>query len=210
VGQEGLTADVADPNFVAGSAFGSHNPSSGIGGAQVGCDYQFAGGFVIGITGDYDWAYATGTNADALNTNIFVTAVDQSRVRGLASATVRIGYAWDRFLGYVKGGGAWEKDEYSIFATSIFGIPLGNLEVGYATETRSGWTVGIGGEYAFLNWFSVFAEYDYYNFGTRSNTLVAPGTATVVDVVNIKETKNVFKAGFNFRWGAAGPVYAKY
>ena len=24
-----------------------------------------------------------------------------------------VGYAWDRFLGYVKGGGAWERDEYT-------------------------------------------------------------------------------------------------
>jgi outer membrane immunogenic protein len=198
------TADAADPVFAAGSSFGSHNPSSGIAGAQVGCDYQFAGGFVVGIAGDYEWAYATGRSGDALNNAFFVTTgfIDQSRIRSLASVTGRIGYAWDRFLGYVKGGGAWERDEYSIFN------PLG-FEVGFAEETRSGWTVGIGGEYAFLNWFSVFAEYDYYNFGTRSNTLVQPGTGLVFDVVNVKETKNVFKAGLNFRWGP-GPVVAAY
>ena len=83
------------------------------------------------------------------------------------------------------------------------------FEVGYASQSRSGWTVGIGGEYAFTNWLSVFAEYDYYDFGTRSATLVTPGTAAIFDVVDIRERKNVFKAGLNLRWGA-GPVVAAY
>ena len=136
---------------------------------------------------------------------------DQSRIRSLASVTGRIGYAWDRFLLYVKGGGAWERDEYSIFGPPFPVLGGAAFEVGFAAETRSGWTVGIGGEWAFLNWISVFAEYDYYNFGTRSNSLVdlRPGAAGAFDVVNVKETKNVFKAGLNFRWGP-GPVVAAY
>ncbi len=40
-----------------------------------------------------------------------------SKVKSLASVTGRIGYAWDRFLGYVKGGDAWERDNY--WATTI-------------------------------------------------------------------------------------------
>ncbi len=36
------------------------------------------------------------------------------------------------------------------------------------SETRRGWTIGIGGEYAFTNRVSAFVEYDYYAFGTRS------------------------------------------
>src|SRR5262249_8865540 len=140
------TVAAGDPLFVTGASFGSHNPSSGIGGGQVGCDYQFAGGFVIGIAGDYEWAYATGTSADGLNNAIFATTgfTDQSRIRSLASVTGRIGYAWDRFLLYVKGGGAWERDEYSIFGPPFPALGGAAFEVGFAAETRSGWTVGIG------------------------------------------------------------------
>jgi outer membrane immunogenic protein len=29
--------------------------TSVIGGGQVGCNYQFAGGFVVGVEGDFDW-----------------------------------------------------------------------------------------------------------------------------------------------------------
>ena len=28
--------------------------------------------------------------------------------------------------------------------------------------------MGVGGEYAFLDWLTGFAEYDYYGFGSRS------------------------------------------
>jgi outer membrane immunogenic protein len=41
-----------------GVDFGGHDVSSGIGGIQAGCNYQFAGGWVVGIQGDYGWANA--------------------------------------------------------------------------------------------------------------------------------------------------------
>src|SRR4051794_9753715 len=47
------TVNAADPFFTTGRAFGSHDANSWLGGVQVGCDYQFAGGFVVGIQGDY-------------------------------------------------------------------------------------------------------------------------------------------------------------
>jgi opacity protein-like surface antigen len=83
-----------------------------------------------------------------------------SKVKSLASVTGRVGYAWDRLLGYVRGGAAWERDEY--WATTIL---LGTAYT--ARETRPGWTIGVGGEYAFTNVLSGFVEYNYYDFGTR-------------------------------------------
>jgi outer membrane immunogenic protein len=131
---------------------------------------------------------------------------DSTNIKSIATVTGRVGYAWDRFLGYVKGGGAWERDDYRIFGT-LPGVAAGPTPVDLsASETRSGWTVGIGGEYAFTNFLSGFVEYDYYDFGTRDLTFTgngAPGT------VSIKETKSVVKAGLNFRFGP-GPVVAKY
>jgi outer membrane immunogenic protein len=182
---------------VPSTNFGSHDASSGIGGVQAGCNYQFAGGWVVGIQGDYDWTDAKGSNADL----VAIGFTDHTRIRSLASVTGRVGYAWDRFLGYVKGGGAWERDNYSVID------PAGAIAA-TASETRSGWTVGVGGEYAFTDWLSGFAEYDYYDFGTRSITFINSfgGTAGPVD---IKERKSVFKVGLNVRFGYS-PVVAKY
>src|SRR4051794_38233652 len=39
---------------------GGHQANSWLGGVQAGCDYQFSGGFVIGIQGDYAWTDAPG------------------------------------------------------------------------------------------------------------------------------------------------------
>ena len=35
-----------------GQSLGGHDADSWVGGVQVGCDYQFPGGFVVGIQGD--------------------------------------------------------------------------------------------------------------------------------------------------------------
>ena len=184
-----------------GQSDGTHNPSGFLGGAQAGCDYQFAGGFVIGIAGDYAW-----TNAEATSTSVlFVGQTNHSRVKGLASVTGRFGYAWDRFLGYVKGGGAWENDDHDYVNTTPF--PLGCACTGTASASRSGWTVGIGGEYAFTNFLTGFAEYNYYDFGTRDITFSQTDGFTFV--YGIRETKSVFKVGLNLRWGG-GPVVANY
>ena len=173
----------------AGSAFGSHDADSVIGGVQGGCNYQ-VGGWVFGIQGDYSWTDASGSH---VNTR-FPTWTDSSKTKSLASVTGRVGYAWDRLLGYVKGGGAWERDEYTI--TAPFGIAS-------TSETRSGWTVGVGLEYAFTNWLTGFVEYDYYDFGTRTNNFVTPaGTPFGIDV---KETKNLLKVGLNWKFGGFGP-----
>src|SRR5262249_30047786 len=68
-----------EPAFGAigiGGSYGAHDPKSWIAGAQAGCDYQSAGGFVAGIAGDYDW-----TDAKASNPNLLIPGFsDQSRI----------------------------------------------------------------------------------------------------------------------------------
>jgi len=203
VGTSGAGVAVAAPASptTIGATLGSHDASSWLGGGQIGCDYQFAGGWVIGIQGDYDGAYAGGTH---INTQV-PTVTEQSRTTSLGSVTGRLGYAWDRFLGYVRGGWAWERDSYLAYLTAAPGTG-----VGIASQSRTGWTVGVGGEYAFTNWISAFVEYDYYDFGTKTASLVNPtlGGATFENA-DIRERKSVVKAGINLRWGA-GPVVARY
>jgi outer membrane immunogenic protein len=176
---------------------GSHDANGWLGGIQAGCDYQFAGGWVVGIQGDYAWTDAKGSNVDLIDGN-----TNQTRVRSLATVTGRVGYAWNRFLGYVKGGGAWERDDYARFALAT------GLLADSASETRGGWTIGVGGEYAFTDYVSGFMEYNYYDFGTRTRSFFDPAGA-FTDNIDIRERKSVLRAGLNFRWGP-GPVVAKY
>jgi len=192
---------IAIPAAPAGVGFGTHTASGGLGGLQAGCDYQI-GTWVFGLQGDYDWTNATGNN---LNT-VLTALTDQSSVQSLASVTARVGYAWDRFLLYAKAGGAWERDNYSIVVTAN-GAPFGTT-----SEQRTGWTVGAGGEYAFLDFLTGFVEYDFYGFGTTTNTFNCSlvGCVSVILPIDIKEHKNVFKVGLNFKFGPTAPEVARY
>ena len=111
------------------------------------------------------------------------------------------GYAWDRFLGYVKGGAAWEWDNHDFFH-NVVQVTLAES----GDRRRIGWTVGIGGEYAFTDYLSAFVEYNYYDFDTRDIAF------TFGSIVDIDETKSVVKAGLNFRFGgwSTYPVAARY
>jgi len=190
-------------NPFLGQSF-SVNASSVTGGLQAGCNYQFAGGWVVGIQGDYDWADAHLDRNDAF----FGNFTNTFSVESVSSLTGRIGYAWGRFLPYVKGGAAWERDEFTF---NFF--PSGAIAT--ASTTRSGWTLGIGGEYAFTDWITGFVEYDHYNFDRDSDNFVCGPLAcfgrTFGFPVDVRETADVFKVGLNLLWspgpGAFGARY---
>jgi opacity protein-like surface antigen len=115
-------------------------------------------------------------------------------------------YAWGRFLPYVKAGGAWERDEFTF---NFF--PSGTIAT--VNSTRSGWTIGIGGEYAFTNWITGFIEYDHYNFDRDSDNFVCGPVAcfgrTFGFPLDVRETKDVFKVGLNLLW-SPGPFGMRY
>jgi len=175
-----------------GLSLGEHDQDSWVAGVQAGCDYQTAGGIVIGIQGNYAWTDAEGSHASARETGVFY----HSDVDSLASVTGRIGYAWDRFVGYVKGGGARERDDY--WATTLI---LGTAYT--ASNTRSGWTIGGGGEYAFTNHLSAFVEYSYYDFGDPQIGLTPRVVGLRRGFVDLEETTNVVRAGLNLRFGGS-------
>jgi outer membrane immunogenic protein len=184
--------------------FGSGTASGAIGGVQGGCNYQM-GSLVLGIQGDYDWTNAKNDTSNVVLTNLFggPLITNHSQIDSLASVTGRVGYAFDRFLGYVKGGGAWMRDSLSFQA--------GGLAVVTASSTRGGWTIGVGGEYAFNNWLTGFVEYDYYKFDNDSPSALVctPGRCGVffTNAVSVNTEINVVKAGLNVKFGPGGVLY---
>jgi outer membrane immunogenic protein len=194
---------VSAPTLAPGISV-SGNTSGFLGGGQVGCDYQFAPNWVVGIEG----AGSAGDINGDINATIFgVNGTGHARSDWLASATGRLGWGWDRWLFYAKGGVAWVGDKYSA------DVPL-FLEHLEASETRTGWTIGGGVEWAFWNAWSAKLEYDYYDFGTR--TLSFSGTIfaipEIVPGINISQRISTLKFGIDYRfnWGAPGPVAPRY
>jgi outer membrane immunogenic protein len=173
-----------------GQSLGQHDVDGFIGGVQGGCDYQFSGGFVAGVQGGYGWTHADGTHASLRETGVFY----HSAVDGIGEVTGRVGYAFDRVLAYVKAGAAWERVDYSAATTQI--------GTAYrASDTRSGWTLGGGGEYAITSHLSAFVEYSYYDFGTDRITLNPQYSFLPTALVDIDDTDNVVRAGINLRFG---------
>jgi outer membrane immunogenic protein len=63
-----------------------------------------------------------------------------------------------------------------------------------ASEARGGWTVGAGFEYAIVSNLSVFIEYDFYDFGTRTIGFTTVGGSP-------RERESAVKAGANRKVG---------
>jgi outer membrane immunogenic protein len=75
------------------------------------------------------------------------------------------------------------------------------------SETRSGWTVGVGGEYAFLDWLTGFIEYDHYGFRDDNGVSFGCGALCPIGTVaafpiNIRTDVDIVKAGLNLKFGA--------
>jgi outer membrane immunogenic protein len=185
----GLFAHKTWTNLTTGVVQANENVDGVLGGVQAGCNYQFAGHWVIGGQGDFDWTNASGSDANPVTTSTYTT-----NIRWLASATARAGYAWGPILGYVKGGAAWERDNYDLSGNAT------GIVTSTAAETRPGWTVGVGGEYAFTPFLTGFVEYDYYDFGTGTVPFTVLFNGATVNRA-IDEYKSVVKAGLNFKFG---------
>jgi len=85
-----------------------------------------------------------------------------------------------------------------------YSLQNAGIAIATASSTQSGWTVGVGGEYAFLNWLTGFVEYDYYGFNNSNSGALVCGAAVcgvALAGTGIKENVNVVKAGLNFKFG---------
>lgn len=81
-----------------------------MGGGQIGFNYQFWNGVVVGAEAMFDAVPGSTQSSPITATNpTGPVAADITGLKAswLATATGRLGYAWDRVLLYSKGGGAW-------------------------------------------------------------------------------------------------------
>jgi outer membrane immunogenic protein len=175
----------------------------------MGCDYQFASKWVLGIQGMFDGAGVKGSHIVPFayaetNTDTRVTRADW-----FGTLTARIGYAVSpQALLYFKGGAAWVKSRYSD------ADPSGAIYVpfsGHAGATRNGWTVGGGGEYLLQPNWSLFIEYNYVDLGSKNLGFVytCVGTCDFANPYHYSQKQNLQAVliGLNYRFGVAkGPV----
>jgi opacity protein-like surface antigen len=203
--------DMTDPVQLAQDSFNggpittgittvSTSPTGVVIGGQIGCDYQFASNLVIGIEGAASGSTMRGSTTVSLPAGAPDLALVQANTDFLAGVTGRVGYAFDNVLLYAKGGVALAGDKYNVSGVSTIGA--GGPFNFQGLDNRLGWTAGGGVDWAFSRHWSVNVEYDYYSFG-HGSILMTDQINGFTGVVDVKQTVQVVKLGFNFHiWGA--------
>ena len=181
----------------AGSTFSTNNNTQFLGGGQIGVNYEFWGGVVVGAEAMFDWLPNT-TNTVTATAPGGATASVNINNRWLSTATGKLGYAWDRVLLYGKGGGAWVGTNNP--GLTVTGVPGATFTTSN-NNNNFGWTAGLGVEWAFWGNWSARAEWDYIRLQNQSFTVSSTG-AFNGDTININNRSiNMFTAGVNYKFG---------
>ncbi|MGA7385392.1 MAG: outer membrane protein [Methylocella sp.] len=191
----------------------SQTPQGVIGGAHAGYNYQI-NQWVLGLEGSVDGTSLSHTLVVPVNDFVgdtpgSITASSKPNVQG--SLRGRLGIAFDRALIYGTGGVALTGFDTTIVDTTGFftGVPGTNATF---TNTRTGWTVGGGIEYAVTDNWWVRAEYRYSDFGYTTDFPFAGQLPFADSFVSLRHhlTENQVQAGFSYRfdWTIPEPAVA--
>jgi outer membrane immunogenic protein len=199
------TNDISDPGLgIVGTLLGvpviqTVNSSGFIGGIEGGSRYQISK-LVVGWEGDITWGGLNSTNTTSFTGPLIGVPFTRSLTadtKWVATAVSTVGIAHNNWLLYGKAGVAWESvkctDNWSVVGIPLFG--------GTGSDTRTGWTVGTGIEWAFYNNWSIKAEYDYMDFGTK-NVAINGSLLGLGIQAGIQDNNHInqVKAGLNYRF----------
>jgi outer membrane immunogenic protein len=171
------------------------HPVNIFGGGQIGYNWQM-GAWMIGAEADIGYLGIRDTIRPAPD--------DLAGVKygWYGTLTGRVGLTFERLMTYVKGGAAVAQ------ITNTAGDLDGNgvvdpFDYSEKRQTKWGWTVGSGFEYALAPAWSLKSEYLYMDFGKQR------GTNLDGDTYEHRNRVHTAKIGLNYRWGATPvrPIY---
>ena len=166
-------------NF-SGLNAGEWDTSGGVFGVSWGTNWQ-TGNWVYGFASDFSFSSIDGS-FDGVGCNSGACFTD---IRNLSTSRVRLGYAVDNRLIYVTGGLA--------YGTVHAGVRNSNDE---DKDTRLGWALGAGLEWAFAPRWSLRAEYLHVDLGDEHHYTAGINTRTDVDV-----TADIVRVGVSYNLG---------
>lgn len=180
----------------------STSPSTNgvFGGGQIGYNFQI-NNMVLGIEGDASAADLSGWRACP---NAAFTCA--SRANFLGTIRGRVGYAWDRTLIYATGGVAFGTFRHRTYDAATV------TQVGSFSNSRVGYALGAGLEYAWTPNVTTKLEYMYYDFGSSTQqaglgSLDPTGFAST----RIRNDVHTVKIGLNYLFSTGpGAVVSRY
>lgn len=164
----------------SGPVSGSGNGFAG--GLQAGYNYQI-GSVVLGVEADAQYSAQKGNFDGRAGANVFTS---KATVPWFATARARVGYAFDRTMVYVTGGGVYgeSKIEGTSSTTGAFSV----------SKQFFTYTAGAGVETAL--WTRWTAKLEYLYIGTPDHIPVPPGTTNLTGTI----TSHFVRAGLNYRF----------
>jgi outer membrane immunogenic protein len=184
------------PGGLAGNS-ASFRADGLIGGGQIGYNWQ-SGNWVFGLEADASWSGQSGSGVQ----NPLTAWTSTTDINWFGTVTGRVGYAWDRVLVYGKGGVAWANEDHS--------QTFGGVLVSSTSSTPTGWTIGLGLEYAFGNNWSAKVEYNYLDLGNKNINFVNATPVQPSNSFDIDQKMHVVKFGVNYRFDWGAPITARY
>jgi outer membrane immunogenic protein len=172
---------------------GRHTADGIVGGGQVGCDYQFASNWVIGVQGLFDAAGFSGRHVSPAEED----ETFRSRTRWFATVTGRLGFlATPSLLLYGKAGWGWVNQRLTLTDPNgtVFTADNSNF---------NGPDVGAGFEYLLTPNWSLWVEWDH--IFARDKTVNFVG----FEPERVRRDFDKVLVGLNWRFGAS-PVRAAY
>ncbi len=187
-----------------------------LGGGQIGVNQQI-GNWVIGIEADASWSNLKGDQTLVLGgplVSFTQTATVGTTIDALATVAGRVGFAQDRWLVYLKAGAAWARETHNLAFTTTTtfpgAAPITSTSIASGSETRLGYVVGFGTEFALWGNWSFKSEYNYIDMGAPrvrlTGTQTALGiTAPLTSTVDLQQSLHLAKFGVNYRFGPDAP-----
>lgn len=168
-------------NWSSTATSGSIDPQGALIGATLGYNWQI-GSWVLGAEADADATWISGDTTGGTGLCAGGIGCD-SHNTWLGTARARIGYAWDKVMPYITGGGAFGN------------VKMSPNTGGSESDTRFGWTGGAGVEYAYDRSWSAKLEYLYTDLGTATCSAATCGVDT-----DVTYKANIVRAGLNYRF----------
>jgi outer membrane immunogenic protein len=187
---------------LAGLLINSNKIDGVIGGGQIGYNWQGAGSpWVFGIEADIQGSGQKGSGAFAipacLTCALAIPATSiayEDKLEWFGTVRGRIGYAiGDRgtWLPYITGGLAYGESKID-GSGSLVGVPVAFS----VSDTRVGWTVGAGIEWAFADQWSAKLEYLFMDLGSDPAVVLTSTTSITTN----RMTDNIARVGVNLRF----------
>ena len=204
-----------DSDQVAAAGRGTPRPGRFSGGVVGGYNAQF-GNILLGLEAG---ANAFDFNDSRNGTDIFISdpnvrfAFTQTvKSDWIATLRPRLGWAQENWLIYVTGGLAWTRVQFDFTyiddnAQPGSGLP-GARARGSAGAMKTGWTLGLGGEYALSRNWSLTGQYLFADFGSihAAAPLVPTPTLSEFSAVigsSVDLRTSLIVVGVTYRFGDA-------